>query len=151
MSPFGTVEQVELAQVRLAFRRHLKDLGLDCRHDVQVFKDYMIREIVYELNATILGKRHTVDHRTVTVTAIATAAVDIPSDWWQAVRQRWAPSWWLKRWPVKLRTVSDTKRETKSETIAREVLKTCPHIRVPEQRRHVEFLMMPEPGVFRDA
>ncbi len=25
-----------------------------------------------------------------------------PTDWWQAVRQRWAPAWWLKRHPVRM-------------------------------------------------
>ncbi len=29
----------------------------------------------------------------------------IPADWWQAVRQRWAPFWTLRRWPLTFRTV----------------------------------------------
>jgi hypothetical protein len=24
-----------------------------------------------------------------------------PADWWQALRERWFPSWWLRRWPVR--------------------------------------------------
>lgn len=24
-----------------------------------------------------------------------------PADWWQAVRERWAPAWWLRRRPVR--------------------------------------------------
>lgn len=27
----------------------------------------------------------------------------IPLNWWQAVRQRWAPAWWLRRFPVRNR------------------------------------------------
>ncbi len=26
--------------------------------------------------------------------------VKYPADWWQAVKQRFAPAWFLKRWPV---------------------------------------------------
>src|SRR6266404_2988643 len=26
--------------------------------------------------------------------------VRYPADWWEAVRERFAPRWWLKRWPV---------------------------------------------------
>jgi hypothetical protein len=23
-----------------------------------------------------------------------------PKDWWEALKERWAPGWFLKRWPV---------------------------------------------------
>ena len=26
--------------------------------------------------------------------------VQFPADWWQAVKERWAPGWFRKRWPV---------------------------------------------------
>jgi hypothetical protein len=29
---------------------------------------------------------------------------EAPADWWQAVKERWAPAWALRRWPVKMRT-----------------------------------------------
>jgi hypothetical protein len=29
-----------------------------------------------------------------------TLTVRYPADWWQAVRQRFAPAWWLRRYPV---------------------------------------------------
>lgn len=28
-------------------------------------------------------------------------SVTYPADWWQAVKERFAPPWFLKRWPVK--------------------------------------------------
>lgn len=27
--------------------------------------------------------------------------IEHPADWWQAVRERFAPSWWLRRFPVR--------------------------------------------------
>lgn len=33
-----------------------------------------------------------------------------PADWWQHFKERWAPRWWLRRWPVRYRTqVADVK------------------------------------------
>lgn len=29
--------------------------------------------------------------------------VSFPADWWQAVKERWAPVWWKKRWPVRMK------------------------------------------------
>ena len=28
-----------------------------------------------------------------------------PTDWWQAVKQRWAPAWFTKRYPIKYDTI----------------------------------------------
>lgn len=30
-------------------------------------------------------------------------AARIPADWWEAVKERWAPAWALRRWPVRYR------------------------------------------------
>lgn len=30
--------------------------------------------------------------------------ISYPADWWQALRQRWLPAWWLCRWPVRMVT-----------------------------------------------
>ena len=27
--------------------------------------------------------------------------ISYPEDWWQAVRERWLPKWWIKKYPVK--------------------------------------------------
>ena len=32
--------------------------------------------------------------------------VSYPADWWEAAKQRWAPHWFLKRWPVRFKTWS---------------------------------------------
>jgi hypothetical protein len=33
---------------------------------------------------------------------VATYRYEWPHDWWQAVRQRWLPAWWLAKHPVKM-------------------------------------------------
>lgn len=58
-----------------------------------------------------------------------------PADWWQAFRERWAPRWWLRRWPVRYKTLSIHRR-----------LKTrvCPHANVKTDRDHLEWLVCTE-------
>ncbi len=34
-----------------------------------------------------------------------------PADWWQAFRERWFPAWWLRRWPVRYKSVSIKEKE----------------------------------------
>lgn len=58
-----------------------------------------------------------------------------PADWWEAFRERWFPVWWLRRWPVKRKGVA----------VHKETWRVCPHLNcgtVPQQRRHLEFLML---------
>lgn len=54
-----------------------------------------------------------------------------PADWWQAVRARWFPGWWLRRWPVKYERIQ----------IDRPLYAAiCPHVRTPEPGPHVQWL-----------
>jgi len=125
------VQRVTLEKCRIAVQKALPKHAIGCELDIQVQEDFIIEALVFKLVATLTGKKHLLDQQTVTV------SVEIAADWWQAVRQRWAPVWWLMRWPVKMRTVS------KSETWTRAVTKMCPHLAVPGNRPHVEFLMDP--------
>lgn len=55
----------------------------------------------------------------------------VPVDWWQSMRQRWAPRWWLARHPVRERV------------IATKVQFVCPHLpigRACGEHAHFEFL-----------
>ena len=44
-----------------------------------------------------------------------------PTDWWQAVKNRWAPGWWLRRWPVRWEGVDLT------QVVAMEVPRNIGH------------------------
>lgn len=56
---------------------------------------------------------------------------DVPYDWWEAVRERWAPKWWLRRHPVITRR------------IVTEWFRVCPHADVrwhDPHRTHINWL-----------
>jgi len=61
----------------------------------------------------------------------ATDHVDVPYDWWEHFRERWAPKWWLRRHPVITRR------------IVIEYYRVCPHADVPwndPHRKHINWL-----------
>lgn len=41
---------------------------------------------------------------------LETKTFKYPVNWWQAVRARWLPQWWLKKHPVKLHTIECSAR-----------------------------------------
>ncbi len=61
---------------------------LKCRTDVRFYEDFSGR-LVADLCA-FLGADKLVDLH-----------VEYPRDWWEAVKERFAPAWALRRWPVR--------------------------------------------------
>ena len=54
----------------------------------------------------------------------------VPADWWQAVRERWAPPWWLRWYPV---------REKGVRVETNKFLAVCPHLHAP-RAQHMDWL-----------
>lgn len=64
-----------------------------------------------------------------------------PTDWWQAFRERWFPHWWLRRWPVRYRTLSVHRRFK---------TRVCPHVNILNKQDHLGWLLGqgPEPSSY---
>ena len=54
-----------------------------------------------------------------------------PADWWQAVRERWAPKWWLKRHPVRYHEVHVDRWAFAA---------VCPHLETDGREVHLDWL-----------
>lgn len=74
--------------------------GVEARVDVGTFAvmcDAAVDVYVEDLGEQLIVEltRHVwcVDH--------GTKCAEYPATWWDAFKQRWAPRWWLARWPVK--------------------------------------------------
>jgi hypothetical protein len=81
------IEQVTLNKIRLAARAHIDpDTLLDQNFDVMV--DAYTQSLVLQLSGAVLGKEY------------EPLAFQWPRDWWEAVKERFAPQWLLARWPV---------------------------------------------------
>lgn len=64
-----------------------------------------------------------------------TVTFSVPATWWQHLRQAMFPEWWLRRYPVRLRLLS--------ETVRYEILDSYPraNIAVPELGRAARMVL----------
>lgn len=115
------LETVLCEKMRFSINHAMDLRSLQCERDVTARIDDTANYMVARLEVTLLGRE------------VERVTAQWPADWWQAVRERWAPAWWLKRHPVKY------------QRIDRPVYNVCPHMNVPANQygptsRHVMFL-----------
>lgn len=60
-----------------------------------------------------------------------------PRDWWQAVRERFMPQWWLLRHPVVYDEINIDERQ---------FLAVCPHVHIESPDRHIEWMVLATPA-----
>ncbi len=106
-------ERVEIFRRRLVtlFAADRQAFRGSLEADFSPWVDRISHDLMGRIVATLAAGR---THRSVLQTE------DVPADWWQAVRQRWLPRWWLAHWPVRVREI---------ETLV-DVTHVCPHIDV---------------------
>ena len=110
MDDADLLERVAVDVIMIALRQSAERHRLAALGSAEVHVRRMGDALVAELTARLLGKRRTEKE--------ITARESVPADWWQALRQRWLPTWWLRRWPVRTREIAT--QET------REVWHVCP-------------------------
>lgn len=109
---FCQVRKVDLERFTYAVTRRVQSTILkNLAVEPHAWYDHMGDVMVFELQSHIAGQR--------------LPEIRHPSNWWQAVKERWAPKWFLGRWPVE-HTVYDAK-----------VL--YPDVALPQQRHFVVF------------
>ncbi len=85
---------------------------------------YTAEHMVLELYKTVIaGESHEEEQ--------IISWLDVPIDWWQHFKRDWFPDWLSKLCPV--RYFQHTTTQIKRYQI-------CPHINIPDQRQHIEFL-----------
>lgn len=131
MNMHETMEQVMVKTVRNAVQIAISDYQLHglAAADVASFADHQSRHLVMRLVAKLLGDSDTKEAQ------VGADCVYVPDGWWQAVRERWAPQWWLRRWPVRQRRIVVKYVER------HEHVRVCPHIGVQGHQLHVMFLL----------
>lgn len=85
----------ESLQVSKRFIGDMKYRGI-WREEEDRLKDRMI----YDLTVYVYGKDHPEKH-----------VIRYPSDWIEALKERWSPSWMREKWPVKFTEVSASFQE----------------------------------------
>lgn len=102
---------------QMKFAQFISEQEWECVLDTEVLRDFVTGALIYELNATLAGKRQT--------EVVAT----VPRDWWQHFKQRWFPAWMIKRFPVV------------NEDIVKTTRRMCPHLATDSTTEHVGFLL----------
>lgn len=91
----------------------------------QVYRE-LASQMVYHLHSFIWARK--IKNETIT------SSENVPVDWLEHLKERFAPKWFLKKHPVKYRRIATVKNYN--------VYHTCPHINYPvDDRQHMEFLM----------
>ncbi len=92
----ATLEKITLA-VQIPISMGLaKDFAIEPQ--VHIFMDELLNGLVIQVRQGILSQQ------------IENIVVMYPADWWQAVKERFAPEWFLERWPVEYnKTVVDVR------------------------------------------
>lgn len=99
-SPHATLaEYIELQAKDYAARVEIdmRETEFCSNGKYEVIRDEARRRLIHELRVRVFGKRH--PEKTV---------VRYPADWWEAVKERFAPAWFLNRYPVRFTEVTAT-------------------------------------------
>lgn len=132
-----TFKQFDCEMFRVAIQQMVdkKAISAGIGVPISVYVDDMADRIILALTTQGPSRKTRSEKRYTTSSQV----LSWPLDWWQAFRDRWFPSWWLRRWPVRMNTATVTIQENVQVT---EIVHMCPHIRVPDNQRHFQFLMM---------
>jgi len=85
--------------------------------EIKTFMDHVTEDLIVRVN------------RYVATAHAKTYEFKAPRDWWQAVKERFAPAWFLKRYPIAYR------RETVDLNVE------YPDLRIPDQRHRFSVVV----------
>lgn len=110
--PFALHQQKVVAQAIMAKRLIEADFEISDVHD------RMLEQVRYTLSHRVLEEKLVEKEHSAEVTAhakvsaVAFVTMDFPRSWWQHLKRDHFPAWWKRRWPVKTKQISASRRET---------------------------------------
>jgi hypothetical protein len=112
---YDTIKTIALERISFYSQCEIcRELIADKRLNIHIFDGYIDR-IILRLEAEILGK------------TTKEISVSYPADWWEAVKERFAPLWIKRKYPIKYKTIKLTAKEC------------YPLIAIPEQQHSLQF------------
>lgn len=122
------LQSLTLEKIKIAISRKIEPLGVKGL-ELHVRQDYLTDSFVLQFIALLTGKKTektSEEHKT----------VQYPFDWWEAVKERFFPTWLLKKFPAQYK--SQTFKILSSTTM---VINVCPHQDLPKHDfAHYRFL-----------
>ena len=109
-----------LLESRIAIPRHVL-----ANTEIIKLEDHVCDGLVYHFRSFLAGKKHEVER--------SEESIKVPNSWWDHAKERFAPKWFLKQWPISYRTIA-----TKTVFSFTDI---CPHIELPKNdKAHFEWL-----------
>lgn len=97
------------------------------------FYDTLSNDIIYRFEAFLAS---TDEEHTSTETKVVNTT-KVPETWWDHVKERFAPKWFLNKFPINYTTIYTLQENN----VIVKIKKICPHINLPaDDRSHYEFL-----------
>lgn len=126
--PFGetvTIREVRFGLLRLNIRDMLaSSLLLSLADTAQIHEqvDHMLRGMVYDLSALVVGDK--------TITDVQ--IIRYPKTWWDGFKHRFFAPRLLKYWPVEWH---------EEKIVCTTITRCCPHLHIEPKKDHVDFLL----------
>jgi hypothetical protein len=107
------IQQYVLPVLKLTAQRALDESQIQFANlgSIEQYTHHVAKELIFSLTARVANKD--------------LGSFQHPKDWWQAVKERWAPKWFLKKYPVEY-TVYTAKA-------------FYPDIKIPDHQEYVQF------------
>lgn len=123
------VQRILLEKINYKFSKNFANCYLQ---DTELIKsiDEFTNQFIVTLKYSLYGQRSIVEEDTIEET------VSYPSNWKESLKERFAPSWFLRKYPVNKITVPVLKK-----TINR-ITKVCPHIATKSNQEHLKFFVL---------
>ena len=93
-APWEDIKEIRLESIRFFTEAMLsKDLLLGYKHELNILIEPICHNLIFHLESRIWGQQ------------LKNRVFKYPLDWWEAVKERFAPAWFLKKYPVKYKTI----------------------------------------------
>lgn len=123
------ITDVDLERVEMIVSNRIREEGLRGTVEVDRLCDLLGRHVVITFRQSLWGED------------VGTLRVRYPADWWQAFKQRYAPRWALRRWPVRYTTVSQDVRAVYPDWRPGIEGERVSFVKVPPPRRGSQYSM----------
>lgn len=111
---------LELIKKSIQFRVSQSFLEGVQYNEIRNISSKIVDSLIYELRYNIFGIKRKIKKE-----------IKRPTDWWNAVKERFFPKWLLKKFPVKYETIP----------VDVEVTKVCPHLNIEtEYQDHIAWI-----------
>ena len=127
------IKRIDMVKINQHIKRIIdsRELNLINISNLQTFIEDQMGNMVIELSqgiAALPNREIYVDERW-------------PETWWDAFKERWFPTWALKRWPIKYKTLFIKEKVFKA---------ICPHLGVHPSKEHLEWVLTVQKGNEKD-